>query len=120
MVPFSETMKIAEVVENNVVILEINGRMTLETQDSELSGLVKKRLAGGHRSFLVNLHSVPYCDTQGLAELVATLTMTQDAKAALRLVNVRPYVYTLLNTAGLIGLFQVFDSIETGLKSFES
>ena len=38
--------------------------MTHETQDSELTGLVKRRLAGGHRAFLVNLHDgtdAPIC-----------------------------------------------------------
>ena len=39
--PFSETMTIGERIVDNVVVLDIGGRMTLEAQESQLSGLVR-------------------------------------------------------------------------------
>ena len=68
--PVPETMTVAECVEGDVVVLEICGRMTSESRESELSGLVRQRVAAGYRAFLLNLGDVPYCDTRGLAELI--------------------------------------------------
>ena len=100
-------------------MLDIGGRMTLEAQESQLSGLVRQRVAGGYKAFVLNLGDVPYCDTLGLAELIVSLTIAEGSKGTLKLVNVQPHVYKLLDTAGLIPSFQMFDSVETGLKSFE-
>ena len=113
-------MTMTERVLHDVVVLEINGRMTIEAQQSELSGLVKQRIAAGYHAFLFNLGGVPYCDTRGLAELIVSLTIVEGAQGTLKLVNVPPHVYKLLDTAGLAVSFQIFDSIETGLRSFES
>ena len=43
--PVPETMTVAECVEGDVVVLEICGRMTSESRESELSGLVRQRVA---------------------------------------------------------------------------
>ena len=118
--PLSETIKIGERIVDDVVVLDIGGRMTLEAQESQLSGLVRQRVAAGYRGFVLNLADVPYCDTRGLAELIVSLTIAEGSQGILKLVNVQPFVYKLLDTSGLTGSFQMFDSMEAGLKSFES
>ena len=118
--PFSEVMTIGERIVDDVVVLDISGRMTLEAQESQLSGLVRRRMAAGYKRFVVNLGDVPYCDTRGLGELIVSLTIAEGSHGTLKLVNVQPYVYKLLDRAGLVASFQMFDSMEAGLKSFES
>lgn len=112
-------MKISEQIVDEVVVLEIAGRMAIENQ-SELTGLVTKRIATGHRGFLVNLGDVPYCDSRGLAELIRSFTLAKDVQGQLKLVNVQPHLHKLLDTAGLAQTFPMFDSMADGLKSFES
>ena len=97
---FSETMTIRERIVDDVVVLDIGGRMTLEAQESQLSGLVRQRVAAGYKGFVVNLRAVPYCDTRGLAELIVSLTIAEGAKGTLKLVNVQAYVYKLLCARG--------------------
>ena len=80
--PVPETMTMTERVLHDVVVLEINGRMTIEAQQSELSGLVKQRIAAGYHAFLFNLGGVPYCDTRGLAELIVSLTIVEGARVS--------------------------------------
>ena len=53
-------------------------------------------------------------------KLIVSLTVAEEVKGQLKLVNVRPHVYKLLDTAGLTQVFSMFDSIADGLKSFES
>ena len=86
---------IRERIVGDVVVFDIGGRMTIEGRGSDLNGLVRQRIAAGHRSFLLNLGAVPYCDTRGLAELIASLTLAEGVEAQLKLANVRPYVYKL-------------------------
>ena len=50
MAPFSKTMRISERIVNDVVVLDIGGRMTLEAEGAQLSGLVRQRVAWGIRS----------------------------------------------------------------------
>ena len=68
----------------------------------------------------MDLGEVPYCDTRGLAGLIVSLTIAEGSKGTLKLVNVQPRVQKLLDIAGLRSVFPMFDSMEAGLKSFES
>ena len=94
--------------------------MTVETRESTLTRLVKGRLADSFRSFVVNLGQVPYCDTRGLAELVLSFTMVERADGALKLAQVQSRVATLLETTGLLSVFEVFDAEREALASFRS
>ena len=51
--PIPATMTIRERIVDDVVVLDIGGRVTIEAQESELSGLVRRRMAGGFKRFLV-------------------------------------------------------------------
>ncbi len=46
--------------------------------------------------------------------------ITEGSKETLKLVNLQPYVYKLLDTSGLAGSFEMLDSMELGLNSFAS
>ena len=115
-----ETMTVTDRVVDGVVVLTVVGRMTVETRESTLTRLVKGRLADSFRSFVVNLGQVPYCDTRGLAELVLSFTMVERADGALKLAQVQSRVATLLETTGLLSVFEVFDTEREALASFRS
>ena len=46
--------------------------------------------------------------------------ITEGSKETIKLVNLQPCVYKLLDTSGLAGSFEMLDSMEVGLNSFES
>ena len=102
----------------DAVVLRVVGRMAVETHESVLTEQVKDRLEDGSRAFVVNLGEVPSCDTRGLAELVLSLTMVERVEGELRLAQVQPHVMTLLETTGLLTVFEVFDTEREALASF--
>ena len=113
-------MTVTERLVDGVVVLIVIGRMTVETRESVLTRAVKGHLADGSRAFVVNLSEVPYCDTRGLAELILSLTMVERKEGALKLAQVQPRVLTLLETTGLLGVFDMFDTEREALASFRS
>ena len=115
-----DTMTVTERLIDGVVVLMVVGRMTVETRESILTGLVKGRLADDLRAFVVNHGEVPYCDTRGLAELILSFTMVERKEGALKLAQVQPRVMTLLETTGLLGVFEMFDTEREALASFRS
>ena len=115
-----DTMTVTERLIDGVVVLMVVGRMTVETGESALTRLVKARLGDGSRAFVVNLGEVPSCDTRGLAELILSLTMVERKEGALKLAQVQPRVMTLLETTGLLGVFEMFDTEREALASFRS
>ena len=115
-----DTMTVTDRVVDDVVVVRVVGRMTVETRESALTGLVKSRLAEGSRSFVVNLVEVPSCDTRGLAELILSLTLVERQDGGLRLAQVQPHVMTLLETTALDSVFKVFDTEREALASFRA
>src|ERR1700694_3444741 len=55
---------------DNVVILDINGRITLGEGSALLRDEVRQMLDSGHRRILLNLAEVSYIDSSGLWQLV--------------------------------------------------
>ena len=113
-------MTVTDRLVDGVVVLMVVGRMTVETRESALTRLVKGRLADDSRAFVVNLGEVPYCDTRGLAELILSLTMVERKEGALKLAQVQPHVMTLLETTGLLSVFEMFDTEREAIASFRS
>ena len=115
-----DTMAVTHRTVDGTVVLRVVGRMTTETLESSLTRAVKSCLADGSRSLVVNLGEVPSCDTRGLAELVLSLTTVEQTGGELKLAHVQPHVITLLETTGLLSVFDVFDTEREALAGFRA
>lgn len=56
----------------------------------------------------------------GHAPVLSALTMVERKEGALKLAQVQPHVMTLLETTGLLGVFELFDTEREALASFRS
>ena len=59
---------------DDVVILDLSGRITMGEGTLVLRDRIGKLLAAGHQKFLLNLADVDYIDSSGLGELVSLFT----------------------------------------------
>jgi len=63
---------------DDVVILDLSGRITMGEGTLVLRDQIQRLLAAGDRKFLFNLADVDYIDSSGLGELVTSFTTVRN------------------------------------------
>ena len=111
-------MTITERKSNDVVILDIEGKILLGEGDVQLRESVQKVLASGAKKLLLNLAEVPYIDSAGLGEIVRCYTTVRREDSELKLLNLTSRIRDLLTITKLITVFESFDSEEEAVNSF--
>jgi anti-sigma B factor antagonist len=104
---------------DDVVILDLSGRITMGEGTVILRDQIQKLLATGDRKFLLNLADVNYIDSSGLGELVTSFTTVRNQGAELKLLNLTRRVQDLLQITKLLTVFEVFNSEAEALKTLK-
>ena len=103
---------------DDVVILDLTGRITIGEGTIMLREDIQEMLQQGQRKFLLNLADVNYIDSSGLGELVSSFTTVKNSEGQLKLLNLTRRVSDLMQITKLLTVFDVFDSEPEALKSF--
>ncbi len=111
-------MEITERRSGDVVILEFFGRLAIGAGDSQARERIATLLAAGERKVLIGMAGVKFLDSSGVGELVAAHNAATSVGARIGLAQLSPRVGELLKITQLIGVLEVFDSLEEGLSSF--
>jgi len=111
-------VEITERRSGDVVILEFSGRLVIGDGDSQTRKRIATLLTGGERKILIGMAGVSALDSSGVGELAAARNAATSAGAEIRLAQLSPRVGSVLKTTLLIGVFEIFDSLEEGLSSF--
>lgn len=111
-------LTIAEDQRNGVTILKLTGRLVLGQESNEFRNTVKRLLDAGDNKILVDLGEVSYIDSAGLGTLVSGFTSAGNSGGVMKLANLTKKVNEQLNITKLVTVFDVFDNVATGLKSF--
>ena len=69
---------------------------------------------------VVNLRKVPYIDSGGLGQLVASFASVRKAGGVLKLLNVGSRNSDLLSITRLVTVFESFDSETEAVQSFQA
>jgi anti-sigma B factor antagonist len=104
-----------------VVILDIEGDMILpRIEKISLHRSVKEMLGKGKKDFLLNYAEVPFMDSTGVGELLASFVSVQNAGGRLKLEKVNAKILLIFKITGIIRLFEgaIFDDEEAAIKSF--
>jgi anti-sigma B factor antagonist len=104
---------------DDVVILDLSGRITMGEGTLIVRAHIQKLLDGGERKFLLNLADVDYIDSSGLGELVTSFTTVRNQGGELKLLNLTRRVRDLLQITKLLTVFEVFTSEAEALKSMK-
>ncbi|MGW0603416.1 STAS domain-containing protein [Streptomyces sp. NPDC002644] len=102
------------------VVLRVCGEMDLMTSP-ELRRRVHDAVAAGHRSVVVDLSGVFFCDSSGVGVLIATRRLLRSCGGRLRLVlpaagaEDGSHVNRVLGALGVRRLFEVFPDAEAAL-----
>jgi anti-sigma B factor antagonist len=112
-------MTIDERLSGAVVVLDVDGRMTIETvTDKPLTVKARRLLQEGRKRILVNLRGVPYLDTTGLCDIVEAYLATRRQGGTLKLVHPTAHVRAVLTTTRLLTILEAYDSESAAVASF--
>lgn len=112
-------LTIAEDQRNGITTLKLSGRLVLGEESNELRTTIKRLLDAGDNKILVDLGEVSYIDSAGLGTLVSGYTSARNAGGVMKLANLTKKVNEQLNITKLVTVFDVYDSVSAGTKSFE-
>jgi anti-sigma B factor antagonist len=113
-------LQIEERVIGDVMVLDLNGRITQGDGDELLKDKVNSVVSQGHKKILLNLAEVPYVDSAGLGEIVRTYTTVSRQGGSLKLVNLTKRITDLLSITKLLTIFETFESETDAVRSFSA
>ena len=111
-------LKLNTRTENGITIIDCNGRIVFGEESALLRDTVKK-LIGENSQIILNLADISYIDSGGLGTLVALYTTAQNAGGGVKLANLTQRVDDLLQVTKLLTVFEVYDSVQKAIESFE-
>jgi anti-sigma B factor antagonist len=112
-------MKLTNYEKGGVVIVNVNGRLTLGDGTSSLRSNVRMLIDGGFRQILLNMAGVDYIDSSGLGELVAAYTTAAAAAGEMKLLNLAKRTHDLLKITKLYTVFEIFEDEASAIASFQ-
>jgi anti-sigma B factor antagonist len=101
-----------------VVILDLNGRITVGDAAATMREKLSELSAAGSRNFILNLNEVDYIDSTGLGALVVCFTSLRRMGGRLKLENLNRRNVELLVLTKLTTVFEIFNDETDAVNSF--
>jgi anti-sigma B factor antagonist len=111
-------LKLTNRVVSGVAVVDCSGRIVFGEESALLRDTLKK-LIGENNHIVLDLAGINYIDSGGLGTLVALYTTAQNAGGSIKLANLTQRVGDLLQVTKLLTVFEVYDSVDKAVKSFE-
>lgn len=104
----------------SVTVLDIVGRLTIDQGAQHLKDKINSLISQQRTQIVLNLGNVPYIDSGGLGQLVASYGSVMKTGGALKLLNVNSRNHDLLSITRLVTVFDSFDSEAEAVQSFQA
>jgi anti-sigma B factor antagonist len=104
----------------SVTVLDLVGRLTIPEAAQHLKDKINSVVSQQRTEIVVNLKNVPYIDSGGLGQLVASYASVRKAGGVLKLLNVGSRNNDLLSITRLVMVFESFDSEAEAVQSFQA
>ena len=113
-------IKIEERPIGRVTVLDIVGKLTMDQGAQHLKDKINSLISQDRIHVVLNLRDVPYIDSGGLGQLVASYGSVMKTGGALKLLNVTSRNHDLLSITRLVTVFESFDSEAEAVESFQT
>ena len=114
------SIKIEERPVGSVTVLDIAGRLTMDEAAQHLKDKINSLISQQRTHIVLNLRNVPYIDSGGLGQLVASYGSVMRTGGALKLLNVNSRNHDLLSITRLVTVFESFDAEAEAVQSFQT
>ena len=112
-------IKIDERHIDGITVLDIVGKLTIDEAAQQLRDKINSLISQKETRIVLNLQHVPYIDSGGLGELIASFGSVTRAGGTMKLLNVSARNHDLLSITRLVTVFESFDSEAEAVRSFE-
>jgi anti-sigma B factor antagonist len=104
----------------DVVIVDLDGKLTMGLGDQILREAIDELLAEGWKKIVLNLSKVSFMDSAGVGELVASWKLAAEFGASMKLLRPGDRVRYTLHLSQILPLLEVFEDEATAVRSFTS
>ncbi|HEX6159721.1 MAG TPA: STAS domain-containing protein [Thermoanaerobaculia bacterium] len=111
-------MKATTRTAGDVEIINLQGKITIGSGDTQLREVIMNALNSGKNKILLDMSGVTTIDSSGIGELVGSFTTVTNRGGKLRLLHLPAKLNELLHITQLITVFEVYDSEEEAIRSF--
>jgi len=111
-------MEISENKKRNVNIVSLGGRLDAYSAN-ELEKKLVSLIDAAQVLLVVNLEKLQYISSSGLRVLLAALKKVRKQQGDIRLACLQPYIKEVFDIAGFTSLFNMLDTEEAAIGSFE-
>jgi anti-sigma B factor antagonist len=112
-------MQIEERVVGDVTILVLSGRLVLDEGEIPLRQRVDRLVGEGRIKIVLDMRGVTRIDSAGIGMIVSTFLTTFRHQGRLKLLHLTDRGGHLMYVTKLSTVFEIFDSEEAALRSFE-
>lgn len=110
-------MNIEERWEEGVLILSLEGRLTIGDGDVVLSGYIDEAFARNEKKIVIDLRGVKKVDSSGLAELLRIRRAATEEGASIKLVSDLGSVKNVFEMTRLVGVFDFYDDVMSAIHA---
>jgi anti-sigma B factor antagonist len=111
-------MKFSIRIIDEVVIIDVEGKIILGDGDTEIKKEVDDLLKQGKRKVILNLAKVSYLDSAGLGQLIQCFTALRKNGGNFKLLSPNQRIIDLLHITKLLNVFDYYDNESTAVGSF--
>ena len=111
-------MEILQRKVRGVVILDLRGRFVLEDGVTPFVDLMNALIRPGRARILLNFEGVTYLDSAGVGAVAWKYVTARKRDGDVKLLNLRPRSFTVLDTTKLLTVIESFESEEKAIESF--
>ena len=101
-----------------IMILDLDGRITLGAEATTFRNAVQKLVDAGHPNTILNMGKVDYVDSTGLGAMVICASTVKKSKGVVKLLNLNRRNIELLVMTKLSTIFEVFSDEQDAVNSF--
>ena len=103
---------------SQVQVVQLRGPLRMGPAVDGLRQAIEEALGEGDTRIVINLAEVPIVDSSGIGLLVRCLATTKQRGGSIKLVQPSKFTVQTLRLVGVLNLFEVFDSDELAVESF--
>ncbi len=104
---------------DDVIIVDLEGRLVMGVGDELLREVVNELLAENWKKILLNLREVSIMDSSGIGEVVSSWKIARRFGAQVKLLRPGAQVQRTLRLTQLLPLLEVFDDESAAVESFQ-
>ncbi len=113
-------MKIEKKVIEDIMILEVKGKIIIGEGVDELRSAINSIVEEGFKKVILALGNVPYIDSTGLGEIVRSYTTVKKAGGEIIVYGLTNKVKDHLSVTKLIHVFSFSDTFESAIEEFKT